>query len=124
MDAWIDRYSFVKQHKEYNSALPRTKFFVLVVGISLLRNFIAHPQHLVNDYYYKTVKQLRSISITREIQLQRSLRVELYLLKFSPKCYKFLRSSFVKIINLTNQLNITNRRTFIFLDALWPALYK
>jgi len=130
INSWQDRYNFIKQHPEYNSAMPRTKFCFIVVGISLLRNIIVYPNYFEKDFFYRTAKKLRPISITRSDKyILRSLMkdfylFEFYLLKFNPTFYKILRSLYVKIIYLTNKLKITDKQPYSLLSELWKKYEK
>jgi len=126
LEAWYERYIFVKQNPEYHSALSRSKLWVLRLGIHLLRNIIVLPQHFNVDtslLFDAKAKQLRSIELNRNDRLQRSLTIEFYVLKFAgPKCYIFFRSLYVALLNSTNRLRITNRPTYHLLSDLWGCL--
>lgn len=128
LDAWQDRYLFVLQHPEYNVALLTVKLWVLRLGIHLLRNIIVYSQYFtvdVDKMFYTKAKQLRAIPLTRRDGLQRGIRFEFYILKFTgAKCYRFLRSTYVMIINITNRLKITNRKTGNLLSEMWYCLLK
>ena len=114
---WL-RYSFVKQHPEYHSALSKMKCMSICFGISLLRNIIVYPQHFTSEYFCAKAEQMRSISLTKEDKLPRNIRIELYILKMSQNLYKFLRLLYVRIIHVTNQHKITNLKTSHFLSDL------
>jgi len=124
-EAWKDRYYFVQLHPEYHSALPNLKFWVLVLGLCLLRNIIVYPRYFADNYFHETAKQLRSISLLSNDKLRGSLKIEFYLLKISTKLYKMLRLSYVMIIKIINKLKITcNRRTDCLLSegGIWFKL--
>jgi len=126
-DSWYERYCFVNQFHEYHSVLPNVEFWVLVVGICLLRNIIVHPQYFANDYYYKKVKQLCSISLSPNNKLNNIFKIEFYLLKFNPNLYKIIIKSYIVLIKITNKLKITtNRRAdYLFSDCkIWSILIK
>ena len=106
-DAWHERYCFAKQYPEYRSALPDVKFWVLVLGICLLRNFIVYPHYFKSDYFYMKAKQLSSISLSSKDKLRWNLRTDFYLLKISPKFYKVVRMSYVLLIKIANKTRLT-----------------
>jgi len=109
-EACYDRFCFVEQHPEYHSALDNAKIWTLVLGICLLRNMIVYPHYFQSDYFYKTAKQLRPISVNNHLPLHRRLKTEFYLLNINPKLYKFFRTLYNQIIRLTNKIKITNKR--------------
>ena len=119
-DAYFDRYSFVKQHPEYHSALASVKYMTNCAGIHLLRNMIVNPQYFTSDYFYAKSEQLRSISLNQGDKLGRRLKIDFYLLKISPGLYKILRSFYVRIIRVTNRLKITDRPISRSLYDIFP----
>ena len=112
-EAYFDRYSFVNQHSEYHSALSQVTYMTVSVGVNLLRNMIEHPQYFTNDYFYAKAEQIRSISLTQEDKnrLRRSIKINLYVLKISPKFYQILKLFYLHILHISNKLKITNRPT-------------
>jgi len=110
-DGYYERYSFVIQHPEYHSVLPFVLFMTAGLGLSLLRNIIVYPLYFSDEYYKLKVKQMRSITLPPNSFIPGGLKAELFLLKINPKLYKFVRSLYVGIINVTNRLKITNRET-------------
>jgi len=111
-DAYYERYYFVNRHPEYHNALPFVKFMTTSLGLNLLRNIVVYPQHFSKEYFHIKAKQMRTISLTSNDDIvQRSLRIDLYLLKINPKWYKFIRSLYVSIIHIANHIKITNRKT-------------
>ena len=111
-DAWHERYCFVAQHPEYHSALPSIKLWVLRLGFNLLLpNIIVQPQYFTKDYFDAKAKEMRSIPITQSDRLSRRLKINLYVLKLSPKLYKFLKTFYLHILRIANKLKITNRQT-------------
>ena len=118
-DAYCDRYAFTTRHTEYHEALPFVKYMTVYTGIHLLRNMIAYPQQFTNDYFFAKAEQLRSISLTQEDKLGRSVKIDLHLLKISPKLFKCLRSLYVRLIHVTNKLKITNQPTSFSIHELF-----
>ena len=110
-DAYYERYLFASQHPEYHSALSPVKFFAISIGICLLRNASIYPQHYIAEHFHTKVQQMRSISITQQDKLPRSIKFDWHVIKISPKLFKFLRKLYVRIIRTTNRLNITNKKT-------------
>ena len=122
-DAYCERYLFVKQNSEYHSAITHIGCYAARLGIHLLRNIIAFPQYFENDYFNTKAKQICSISLYSKNKLQRSLKIDYYLLKLTkPKGYKIFRTVYVRIINLTNKLKITHKQTYTLLSDLWKCL--
>jgi len=110
-DAYYERYSFVKQHPEYYNSLPFYKHKTICLCLGYIRNMIEYPKYFRKDHFKCKVEQLHSISITKEDKLRKGLRLEKYMIRISPKLYKFLRMLFVCIIRIANKLNITNIKT-------------
>ena len=108
-DAYFERYLFVSQHPEYHAALPFVKSETIKFTQQLLYHIIVFPQHFTKEYYKTKAEQLRAIPITREDNYRRRTKIEMKVLKISPKLYKIL----TRIILFTNRLKITNRRLFI-----------
>ena len=119
-DAYFERYSFVKQHPEYSSAMRIVKFHTIVFGMYLLRNMIVCPQYFNSKYFFVKSKQLRSVSLTREDWLRRGIKMELYLLRMSPWVYKALRSLYVRVVNTAHKYKLTGKQEKYFLiDDIW-----
>ena len=115
-DAFYERYSFVKQFPQYNRALPFVAYMTTHIGISLVRNMIAFPQHFSNEYFKLKAEQLRSIPFKEyRNRLKRKPKIEMFMLKFSRRSYKFIIKTFLVIITLTNKLKITNQQIGWFL---------
>jgi len=112
VDAYFERYGFVKQHPEYQAALPCVKRDAIKAGIILLRNIIVFPQHFTKEYFREKMEQVFSISIARNDHLPSGLKIELYLIKNCFKLYKFLLKLYVQVVFLTNRLKITDKRIF------------
>ena len=110
-DAYYERYSFVKQHPEYHSVLPLVRHKTIRLGMTLIRNMIACPQYFTDEYYKIKVEQLRSIPITREDKFRTVLKLEMYMIKISPRLYKILKAFYFRVIYVTNKLKITDRAT-------------
>lgn len=110
-DAYYERYLFTSQHPEYHSALSRVKFFTISIGICLLRNASIYPKHITTEYFCTKVKRIRSISITHQDKLPRSIKFDWYIINISSTLFKFLRLLYICIIRTTNRLKITNRKT-------------
>jgi len=115
-DAHLERYLFVKQNTEYQSALQFVAYQTTHLGISLLRNMIAFPQHFTGERYKLKANELRSIPFYEyRGRLKRIFKIEIFVLKFSPILYKLLIMMCVHIIRFTNRLKLTNLRTSWFL---------
>jgi hypothetical protein len=110
-DAYYDRYIFTKQYPEYQSTMFSVEYMTICVGMNLLRNIIVHPQYFTNDCFYATAEQLSSIPVTQGNRFQRSIKMNLFVLKINPKLYFLLKSFYLQILHITNKLKITNRPT-------------
>ena len=110
-EARLERYLFIKQHSEYHKVLPFIQRGAIINGMGFLRTMMIHPQYFSKEEITGRVVQLRSIPFPQGEKLQRSVKIELYLLKISPKLYKFLRSFYVQVIRVTNRLKITDKCT-------------
>ena len=99
--AWAtyERYLFVKQHPQYHSALPRVKFLAVNTGIIFLHYLHLYPKYYNDDYFKDISKQICSIPFTREDKLKRSLKIQLCILRISPKLYKVIRTLYIKMID-------------------------
>ena len=97
--AWAtyERYLFVKQHPQYHTALPRVKYLAINTGIIFLHHLHIYPNDSNYDYFEDISKQICSIPVNREDNLKRSLKIQLCILRMSPKLYKILRTIFVRI---------------------------
>ena len=127
-DACYDRYCFVEQHPEYHKALPFIKLYVLRLGIQLLRNIIGLPQYFPvdTDKLFITISnQIRSILLSRKNKLQRGLKIDYYILKYTgSRCYRLFRTLYVVFISTTNRMKLTHRRTYVLLSDMWICLNK
>ena len=110
-DTYYDRYSFVKQNPEYNDALPFVKRKTIRISLALIQNIIACPQYFTKRYLNIKVNQLRSIPITQDDKLHKRVKLDMYMIKISPKLYTILKTLYVRIFQVTNKLKITNRQT-------------
>jgi glycosyltransferase involved in cell wall biosynthesis len=108
-EAYYDRYVFVRQHPEYQNAMIAVKYMTICVGMNMLRNMMVHPQYFPNECFYEKAEQLCSIPLTQGDRLQRSIKMNLLVLKISPKIYFFLKSFYLQILCISNRLKITNR---------------
>jgi len=115
-DVLYECYCFVKQHPEYHSALKTTGDYVKCVGMRLLRCMIVYPQQFTSEYFRRKAKELRSIPFYKGELLPRSIKIELVLLKISPILFKICRKSYNCLIQVTNRLKKTNRRTCILIN--------
>ena len=125
-DAFYECFYFVEQHQEYHSVLSMIKRFTICVNLRLLHSIIAYPQHFKGEYYNLKAKQLRSIPLAKAGLMPRNAKIELYLLKISPVLYKIFRLFYHRVIQFANRLQITNRRTCIFINEpgfYWRSLY-
>jgi glycosyltransferase involved in cell wall biosynthesis len=119
LDALYERYLFVAQHTEYHSILPKVKLWTLRLGIQLLRNIIALPEHFTDDYFYEKAKLVISIPLTSNDKLQRGLKIEYYVLKYAgARCYKFFRRLYNK------RLKPSNQRSYTLLEDFWGCFLK
>ena len=118
-DAYYERYSFVKQHPEYHSVLSPVKHKTICLCIGLIRNMMVFPQYFTNEYFKVKAEQLRSIPLTHEDNLRAALKIEMYIIKMSPKLYKILRTFYVRIIHITNKLKLTNKQTSDLMFWRW-----
>ena len=115
-DAYYERYTFVMRYPEYHNALPHVKKTTKTMIMRLLRNMIVLPQYFNNEQFNVKAKQLCSIPFSQEDNLRRSDKIDLYLLRISPKLFRFLRTLFFKIIHTTNRLKITDKRIVYFIN--------
>ena len=99
--AFYSRYLFVEQHPQYHCALPIVKFQAVNSGIILLHNLHLYPKYYNNDYFKDISKQICSIPFTRKDKLKRSLKIQLFILRISPKLYMMMKTLYVKMINQT-----------------------
>jgi len=97
-DAYYERYLFVKRHPEYQSAMPFVKRKTIKNGLKSLHNIIKYPQYFDKEQFCVKVEQMRSIDFTREDNLPRGRKMDMYLLKISPKLFRFLRLLYFKAI--------------------------
>ena len=109
-NALYERYLFINQHPEYHKVLPLIQRKTIYHSIRFLRKTTIHPQYISKGNFTDIVGQLRTIPFPKGEKLQRSLKIELYLLKISPKLYKFLRMFHIQIFRVTNTLKITNKK--------------
>ena len=109
-DAYFERYTFVKQHPEYHSALPYTKCMTAAAGIVLLHYIHLFPQYFADGYFKVVSEQMRSIPLTCGDKLKRSFKIELYILKISPKLFKIIRSFIFIMITGANKLKLTKKQ--------------
>ena len=109
-EARLERYLFIRQHSEYHKVLPFIQREAIIKGIGFLRMMMIHPQYFSKEEIADRVEQLRSIPFPRGEKLQRGVKIELCLLKISPKIYKFLRAFYIQILRVTNTLKITNKK--------------
>ena len=100
IDAYYDRYLFVKQHPEYHSAMPTVKKYTIRYGLRLLHDMIKHQQHFNKEQFQIKVEQLCSINFSRKDNLPRGEKIDMYLLKISPNLFRLLRSLYYKISNI------------------------
>jgi len=109
-----DRLCFLEKYPEYHSALSFYKLWFINQGIPLLRNILIFPNSFKIDCYFEKSKQLRSVSLTKKEKLKKkSIKIEFYILKFTGTTgYKIFRKLYITIINITNRLKITNRKTY------------
>ena len=115
-DAYYERYSFVNRYSEYHSALPQVKHITIRMGIHLLRNMVLFPHFFSGKYFVDKAKQISSISLTEKDRLTRAMKIELRVLKISPKCYKLLRWLYVRVVIASNNLKLTNKPTFYLVN--------
>ena len=120
-DLYYERFSFVEQHPEYQDALSNTKKRAMLFGIYTLRNIIACPNLFPDVYFDVKMKQMRSISLSKDDFIRRKLKYEWYMLKISPKMYKFLRSLYFYMIRVTNRLKITDRKIYFKVSDVWRS---
>ena len=113
-EAYQERYFFVKQHPEYDSALPHVVYVFINVGIHLLNFIMVYPHFFARDYFLKVSEQIRTVSLSREVTLRRGIKFKLYVLKFNQNLYKFLMLLYIRLVHITNWLKITNRITCSF----------
>jgi len=99
-DAYYERYLFVKQYREYHKAMPFVKYYTIYCNLSLLHAMIKHPQYFDKEQFRIKIEQLRSINFTREDNLPRGRKVDMYLLKISPKLFWFIRLLYFKAIQV------------------------
>lgn len=99
-DAYYERYIFTKQYLEYHNALSHVKLEATCVGINLLRCMLKYPQCFTDEYFKVKSEQIRSISFNRGEKLPIRYRLDLYLLKVSPKSFKMLRSLYFSVIKV------------------------
>jgi len=110
-DAYFERYVFTRQYPEYQSAMFSVKYMTICIGMNILRNIIVHPQYFPDNYFYEKAEQLCTIPVEPGDRFQRSIKMNLFVLKISPKLYFFLKSLYLQILHITNKLKITNRPT-------------
>jgi len=110
-DVLYDCYHFVEQHPEYHSALQIAGDYVKCVNMRLLRCMVVYPQKFTSKYFRRKAEELLSIPFYKGEILPRSIKIELILLKISPILFKIYRKSYNRLIQVTNRLKITNRRT-------------
>ena len=110
-DAYYERYVFSRQFPEYQSAMFSVKYMTICVGMNMLRNMMVHPQYFTNDFFYEKAKQICTIPVERGDRFQRSIKMNLFVMKINPKLYFFLKSIYLKILNITNIIKLTNRPT-------------
>jgi len=110
-DAYYDRYVFARQFPEYQSAMFSVKNWTVCVGMNMLRNMIVHPKFFPKGYFYEKAEQLCSIPVEKGDGFQRSIKMNWLVLKFSPKLFFILKSFYLHILHVTNNLKITNRPT-------------
>ena len=91
------RYLFVKQHSEYHSMLQYFQKRVIFGGISILRNMAVYPQYASEEWFDTQTHQLRSIAISRKDILSLGIKIDLFLLKIHPKCFKIFRKLYYHI---------------------------
>lgn len=96
-NADLEHYFFTEQHAEYHDVLPQIKCATIISGLTLLRNIIVYPQYFANGYFRVEAEKLRSIPLTHQDNLQRGLKIELYILKINIKLYKILRMFYQRI---------------------------
>ena len=85
------RYLFVEQHPEYHSMLQHVQRRVFTHGFRLLRNMVIYPKNASDEWFKTQTRQLRSITLPRKNELSLGLKLDLFLLKIHPKCFKIIR---------------------------------
>ena len=101
-DTYFERYSFVKEHPEYHRVLPLIKLRTVSAGLNLLHNIIKYPQHFTDNYFNIKAKQLSSILYSEEDNWPRLMLFKFYLLKISPRLYKFVIIFYSWVIHVIN----------------------
>jgi len=116
-EALYEAYCFLERYPEYHSVSNFLKQkYLICVSVRLLHLMIACPQQFTSEYFSYKTKQLRSIPLGKGDWIPRKAKIELYLLKISPILYKILRMFYNRVIQFTNRLKITNKRTYIFIN--------
>ncbi|KAA6303727.1 MAG: putative glycosyltransferase EpsJ [Candidatus Ordinivivax streblomastigis] len=103
INARYERYLFVAQHPEYHAMLVHVKNIVFSVGIAGLRNMVIYPQYFPDNYFNEYSKLLNAIAFSyRGIDpnlISPLKRIELCILRISPKLYKL-------VISFTKKLHV------------------
>ena len=119
-DACYDRYLFIEQHPEYHSVLSSYKSFTILLHlITLLHNIVALPQYFPKDSLKIKARQLKSISLSRNDWAPLKWRFYILLLKINPKCYQMVRWSYIQMINISNKLTKSNKKSYRLLDEIF-----
>ena len=106
-DAYYECYHFVKQHPEYHKVLPIIQRKTILHALIFLKQMIIHRQYYsVGDYTVKA-ELLRSIPFPKGEKLPRIQKIEFFVLKISPKLYKFLILPYEQVIRVAKRLKIT-----------------
>ena len=115
-DAHYERYLFIKQHPEYHSVLSSHKRFTIFLLITILHNIVALPQYFPKDFLKIKAKQLTSVSLSRKDSVSLKWRFYILLLKINPKCYQMFRLFYIQIINISNKLSKSNKKSYFLLS--------
>lgn len=91
-----NRYLFVKQHPEYKSVMQFLVSETLFYGVIALRLMVSYPNLSGEGWYDSLSRKIGKLPLLLKNNLHIAFKIELFLLKIHPKCFKIIR----KLYNL------------------------